>query len=58
VLNAEQQYQTAALDAVRSNARRLADTAKLFHALGGGVVARHGSGVAPEWESNSRRGPQ
>jgi NodT family efflux transporter outer membrane factor (OMF) lipoprotein len=36
VLTAEQQYQSAALSAVQVNVQRFADTAKLFHALGGG----------------------
>ncbi len=36
VLTAEQQYQTAALSAVQVNVQRFSDTAKLFHALGGG----------------------
>jgi NodT family efflux transporter outer membrane factor (OMF) lipoprotein len=36
VLTAEQQYQNAALGAVQANVQRFADTARLFHALGGG----------------------
>jgi outer membrane protein TolC len=36
VLTAEQQYQNAALGAIQANVQRFADTAKLFHALGGG----------------------
>lgn len=36
VLTAEQQYQSAALGAVQANVQRFADTARLFHALGGG----------------------
>jgi NodT family efflux transporter outer membrane factor (OMF) lipoprotein len=36
VLTAEQQYQSAALGAVQANVQRFDDTAKLFHALGGG----------------------
>jgi len=36
VLTAEQQYQSAALGAVQASVQRFADTAKLFHALGGG----------------------
>jgi len=36
VLTAEQQYQSAALGAIQANVQRFADTARLFHALGGG----------------------
>jgi NodT family efflux transporter outer membrane factor (OMF) lipoprotein len=36
VLTAEQQYQSAALGSVQANVQRFDDTAKLFHALGGG----------------------
>jgi NodT family efflux transporter outer membrane factor (OMF) lipoprotein len=36
VLTAEQQYQGAALGGIQANVQRLADTARLFHALGGG----------------------
>ena len=36
VLTAEQQYQSAALSQVQSDAQRFADTAELFRALGGG----------------------
>ena len=36
VLTAEQQYNNAALSAVQANVQRFADTARLFHALGGG----------------------
>jgi NodT family efflux transporter outer membrane factor (OMF) lipoprotein len=36
VLNAEQTYQTAAINLVKARAQRFADTAALFQALGGG----------------------
>ncbi|HEY6927250.1 MAG TPA: efflux transporter outer membrane subunit [Steroidobacteraceae bacterium] len=36
VLTAEQQYQNAALGGIQANIQRFADTARLFHALGGG----------------------
>jgi NodT family efflux transporter outer membrane factor (OMF) lipoprotein len=36
VLTVEQQYQNAALSQVQADAQRFADTAALFHALGGG----------------------
>jgi NodT family efflux transporter outer membrane factor (OMF) lipoprotein len=46
LLNAEQTYQQAVVNRVQAQAARLADTAALFQALGGGWWNRPSSGVA------------
>jgi NodT family efflux transporter outer membrane factor (OMF) lipoprotein len=47
VLIAQQQYQSAALSQVQADARRFADMAELFRALGGGWWKAPGDPVAP-----------
>jgi outer membrane protein TolC len=46
VLTAEQQYQNAALGEIQADVQRFADTARLFHALGGGWWQQPIPGIA------------
>jgi NodT family efflux transporter outer membrane factor (OMF) lipoprotein len=50
MLDAERQYQQALLSAIQAQAVRYADTAALFHALGGGWWNREAAQAAPTGE--------
>jgi NodT family efflux transporter outer membrane factor (OMF) lipoprotein len=54
VLTAEQQYQSAALGEIQADVQRFADTAKLFHALGGGWWQGPVPGVASVGDMTTR----
>lgn len=58
VLTAEQQYQSAALGVVQANVQRFADTARLFHALGGGWWKARQPDIAGAGDGTNHEGAQ
>ena len=56
VLTAEQQYQNAVLGEIQADVQRFADTARLFHALGGGWWQAPLPGITAAGDGTSRGG--